>query len=764
VHPDEFTYKTTEERGYETVPPATKDPYWEVVIHQQASTEQAGPAAVTEKVSSSEEERSSEEVAATDSDEEVAATEEEVAATEEEVATTTAASETTRPAASTESEKQLLEKFKAEEDLYNKHLPVPQSTRRLMDHPVGDADGKIGSLSRLLKFMKDQRMKGSLAHREDVCNKKIENCDSSAKYRSFDGTCNNLKNPSLGSKNTPFTRLLPPAYTDKVWLPRGVTEYNKKTGGYVSSLPSPRAVSAKVFADVEKSKRTSTESKKLSHMAMQWGQFIDHDMVATAKTAFDCCHQEIRNLERCFPISVGDDDPWFSQFGRNCLDFTRSLTHCRSDAKWQEQFNKRTGFLDGSMIYGSSDEEALTLRGGGKRKGGRLVEHTQIPHFLPDKHQLGMSVSGADHPGDYVAGDDRAQVQPTLLSMHALFLNEHNRIAGELFSKLKDKKGVEDMDELVFQETRRLVIAMVQHITYNEFLPEILGEATMNSKDIHKTPPCNYNEETDPTIISAFSTAAFRFGHSMVQDIFKGKNQPWKLGKAFIEAKFATKDDGHGFVNELEGCTEQPAQEVDQHICESLTEKLYVNTGNLTGDEKRTMKGLGSDLGAINIQRGRDHGLPSYNSFRKHCGLSEIKDMNSAPTEISAEAWQRLRAVYTEPEQIDLYPGGLSETHVEGGSVGPTFSCIISRQFKNLMDGDRFFYMHDSGPGIHPLTGKSLEAIQSRRLGDIICENTNIALLAENVFLQPVARNQKIRCIDHRRLDLAAIAGQLLGE
>ena len=52
-------------------------------------------------------------------------------------------------------------------------------------------------------------------------------------------------------------------------LSPGVTEYNKKTGGYVSSLPSPRVVSAKVFADVEKSKRTSTESKKLSHMAMQ---------------------------------------------------------------------------------------------------------------------------------------------------------------------------------------------------------------------------------------------------------------------------------------------------------------------------------------------------------------------------------------------------------------------------------------------------------------------------------------------------------------
>merc|ERR1719369_2240993 len=136
--------------------------------------------------------------------------------------------------------------------------------------------------------MKDENMQGSLDHREEICNQQPPDCDSNAKYRTFDGSCNNLKNPSLGSKNSPFTRIMTPAYTDKTFLPRGVSEHTKDNG-YISTLPSPRDVSVKVFADLEKSQRKMTESKTLSHMAMQWGQFLDHDIVETAKSAFDCC-------------------------------------------------------------------------------------------------------------------------------------------------------------------------------------------------------------------------------------------------------------------------------------------------------------------------------------------------------------------------------------------------------------------------------------------------------------------------------------------
>ena len=57
---------------------------------------------------------------------------------------------------------------------------------------------------------------------------------------------------------------------------------------------------------------------------------------------------------------------------------------------------------------------------------------------------------------------------------------------------------------------------------------------------------------------------------------------------------------------------------------------------------------------------------------------------------------------YTDPDQIDLYPAGLSETPLPGGILGPTFSQMVGEQFRALKDGDRFFFTHNyqSGGGV----------------------------------------------------------------
>ena len=90
---------------------------------------------------------------------------------------------------------------------------------------------------------------------------------------------------------------------------------------------------------------------------------------------------------------------------------------------------------------------------------------------------------------------------------------------------------------------------------------------------------------------------------------------------------------------------------------------------------------------------------------------------------------------------MDLFVGGLAEAPSSGAIVGPTFACIIGEQFKLLMDGDRFFYRHNKGEGIQPLGEHCLKEISKRKLSDVICENTDIAELAENVFIQ-VSTNQ----------------------
>lgn len=71
------------------------------------------------------------------------------------------------------------------------------------------------------------------------------------------------------------------------------------------------------------------------------------------------------------------------------------------------------------------------------------------------------------------SGDGRVNEQIDLALVHTIWLREHNRVAFEL-SRLNPRWS----DEAIFQETRRIVIAQVQHITYNEFLPIILGRHT----------------------------------------------------------------------------------------------------------------------------------------------------------------------------------------------------------------------------------------------------------------------------------------------
>ncbi len=120
---------------------------------------------------------------------------------------------------------------------------------------------------------------------------------------------------------------------------------------------------------------------------------------------------------------------------------------------------------------------------------------------------------------------------------------------------------------------------------------------------------------------------------------------------------------------------------------------------------------------------------------------------------MSEAAWSSLAEVYTKPEDIELYPGGLSENPEPGGRMGPTFACIMGRQFKNLKEGDRFFFTHDNvDEGIKFCPG-DLAKLRRRTLRDIICENTDITDLARSAFRIPSASNPLVSCSEVNSLD-----------
>ena len=299
-------------------------------------------------------------------------------------------------------------------------------------------------------------------------------------------------------------------------------------------------------------------------------------------------------------------------------------------------------------------------------------------------------------------------------------------------------------NDQLFEFTRTIVIAEWQNIVFDQFLTALLGSANPFSQA--NPPP--YDPTVDASITNSFATAAYRFGHSMVQGLHSLFTVPGNfhaddvdLSTNFFESSSYVAVNGGGAEWLLNGLMRQSARKLDPAVTEALTNHLFANNN----------AGLGSDLIARNINRGRDHGLPSYNDFREACGLPKICSWGARPAEISPENWETLRHTYALPMDIDLFPGGLAEEPVNGGILGETFSCLVSEQFRKLIQGDRFFFTHQAPS--HPLIFAQIQkyAIFARTLGDLICDNTDITEVRKNVFRSD---SPFVSCEESTKLDI----------
>ena len=129
-----------------------------------------------------------------------------------------------------------------------------------------------------------------------------------------------------------------------------------------------------------------------------------------------------------------------------------------------------------------------------------------------------------------------------------------------------------------------------------------------------------------------------------------------------------------------------PMGGVDSKFSSSVTNHLF---------EERSKKFSGVDLVALNIQRGRDHGLAGYNQYRQLCGLARLEPFNTTDTALSLDSLQLMAATYQHPDDVDLFTGLMSEQKLERSLVGPTLACLLALQFKNLRKCDRFWYETD---------------------------------------------------------------------
>lgn len=512
-------------------------------------------------------------------------------------------------------------------------------------------------------------------------------------FRNYDGTSNNITSRQgleYGASNIQLYRELPPVY--------GPSDPNNAMGGV--GRPSARAISNLLCDEPV----THFSERGLSAIAYVWGQFVDHDISLTPT-----------GTTESVPIPLPPDETTFTE----PIPFTRSEVRAGTGVNTpRQQSNLNTSWLDASMVYGSDSVRAKWLRtfSNGKMKtstGNYLPWNTLSGEFSApiDPNAPDMANDSDKTVKTYVAGDIRAAEHPGILSLHTIFVREHNRICDRLIAQ-----GIKG-DELIYQMARKEVGALIQAITYQEFLPA-LGVKLDNYS--------GYNPFIRPDIMNTFATAGYRIGHTMVaDDIFLFNNQCLAVapGQLDLIEAFWVPSLIQTYTPDifLKGFATHLSYETDTRINDVLRNFLFVSPNSPVR--------FGIDLASLNIQRGRDHGLQDYNSLRKYYTGSAATSFSQISSDSAQDS--KLKSLYGNINNIDPWIGILSEDHLPNTSVGRTMHQILKKQFQNLRDGDFYFYLND--PYLPVLTKFT---VMRTTLADVIKRNTKLTNLQSNVFFQ----------------------------
>ncbi len=611
---------------------------------------------------------------------------------------------------------------------------------------------------------------------------------SGLEVQSLDGRGNNRAHGEWGLAGTPYTRAARPRFADGLSAP--------------VNGPTARYVSNRIFNDTN---QNLFSENSVTQWGFTWGQFLDHtfglrdEAGEPANMAFDA-----KDPLESFVNTLGS------------MPFTRSAAAPGTGVtNPRQQINTVSSYIDAGVVYSDHTDRLEWLREGPvdgrmNNNGPKLLLTSDF--LLPKRNSRGdvgtapaMALDGRLRGQPQiarVAGDVRANENIALLATHTLFAREHNRIVGLLPPSLTAEQK--------FQIARRIVIAEQQYITYTEFLPAL---------GVRLSPYRGYNPRVNPTLTNEFATVGYR-AHSMIHGEIELETDAYRYSPEQLAAferegiEMELSEDGTeieltvplnvAFFNPelvgalqlgplLQGIGLESQYKNDEQIDNQLRSVLFQipvpdNPQCLDGPTlPECFRGV-VDLGAIDVERGRDHGMPSYNQLRRAYGLDakrsfraitgdateafptdpeltrgdEINDPDSldfvalfdaAGKLVDPDAEEagalpvrgvrrttlaaRLKAIYRSVNNVDAFTGMVSERHIPGTEFGELQLAIWKKQFEALRDGDRFFYRND--PGLS-LIRRYLGIDYRRDLGDIIALNTDIPRdeLAENVFrIQP---------------------------
>lgn len=330
-------------------------------------------------------------------------------------------------------------------------------------------------------------------------------------------------------------------------------------------------------------------------------------------------------------------------------------------------------------------------------------------------------------------GDTRGDVHPGFTLLVTAQLRYHNKIAEQLAVIRTDWD-----DDRLYQESKKIVTAMHQHITYTQWVDSLLGTHDLRTND-RKLHEDFYRAGTDPSISAIFATSAFRL-HTLVPGSLQKRNEKYKFaGKLLLRDVFhqplkllenSTNDDL------IRGMAWQPAWEFNNLYSEDMTEMLFAEEND---------GAFGMDIISLNVQRGRDHMIQGYSAYHEACGFGRASKWSDFLKFVPRKLVERMLRLYKRPEDTDMYIAGNMERRVEGSLLGPTTHCLVEEQLARTRDGDRHFYTRPS-----EFNQAQLSAIKKAgSLTHILCntaDEPNKLWLPRNMFELNLRKNALSPC------------------
>jgi len=594
-------------------------------------------------------------------------------------------------------------------------------------------------------------LQSPISDENKACKKINTNCgNNNGGFRTADGSCNNLHMPFWGMSETSYRRILHknPALT-------GIS--SQCSDGELGSrhLPNPRLASRLLVERISE-KNSKDNIRDQSIFTVIWGQVLDHDLLLTPlrQTAegefLDCCDPANHDANDCCSIKAPEGDFFYGrekvpkcipfirskltdQIPERCFRNSRRHHSSKGRSRVRDVENTNTHFLDASHLYGSDADTANRLRTFEDGKLKATIDNTgrSWPPLVTEGDAIRMDF-----------GDTRGDVHPGFTLLVTLGIRYHNKIAEQLKELRPDWN-----DERLYQESRKIVIAVKQHITYTQWMDSLLGRFNnirTNDRMLHQD---FYSPKIDPSISMIFSTAAFRL-HTLVPGSLHLRTPDYQF-----EGEFRLRDSFHQplkllanntFDDLIRGMALQPAWSFNNIFSHEMTEWLFAEENNGT---------FGMDIVSLNIQRGRDHQIQGYPAYREACGLGSGDNWNKLTDFIPHNMVHRLLHIYRSPEEVDMYIGANMESTMKGSLLGPTTHCLVEEQFERTRNGDRHFYTRPS-----EFTRKQLASIKrGGSLSHVLCaiaHNPEELFLPRNLFRRSRRGNPIVQCSRLPMIDL----------